>query len=143
MGKMARLPLSGLRTLSRRAYPRQTRTLLPRSRACASGWEYRNPDSTTGGHGPESATARRRELLKIKIEALFEANDSVYGYRRMHAALARGGEQAGPELVRQLMRELGLVACEVPRTFRTVHPPGWTIWKGSSGTARLATVLAL
>ena len=61
---------------------------------------------------PESATARRRELLKIKIKALFEANDSTYGYRRMHAALARGGEQAGPELVRQLMRELGLVACQ-------------------------------
>ena len=61
---------------------------------------------------PESATARRRELLKIKIKALFEANDSTYGYRRMHAALARGGEQAGPELVRRLMRELGLVACQ-------------------------------
>ena len=61
---------------------------------------------------PESATARRRELLKIKIKALFEANDSTYGYRRMHAALARGGEQAGPELVRQLMRDLGLVACQ-------------------------------
>ena len=61
---------------------------------------------------PESATARRRELLKIKIKALFEANDSTYGYRRMHAALARGGEQAGRELVRQLMRELGLVACQ-------------------------------
>ena len=61
---------------------------------------------------PESGTARRRELLKIKIKALFEANDSTYGYRRPHAALARGGEQAGPELVRQLMRELGLVACQ-------------------------------
>jgi putative transposase len=61
---------------------------------------------------PESATARRRELLKIKIKALFEANDSAYGYRRLHAALARGGEQASPELVRQLMRELGLVACQ-------------------------------
>jgi transposase InsO family protein len=51
-------------------------------------------------------------LLKIKIKALFEANDATYGYRRMHAALVRGGEQAGEELVRQLMRELGLVACQ-------------------------------
>ena len=66
---------------------------------------------------PESGTARRRELLKIKIKALFEANDSTYGYRRMHAALARGGEQAGRELVRKLMRELGLVACQ-PRPWR-------------------------
>jgi putative transposase len=52
------------------------------------------------------------ELLRIKIKALFEANDGAYGYRRLHAALVRGGEQAGPELVRQLMRELGLVACQ-------------------------------
>jgi len=43
---------------------------------------------------PESATAKRREMLKTKIRALFKANDSTYGYRRMHAALARGGEQA-------------------------------------------------
>ena len=61
---------------------------------------------------PQSAAARRRELLKIKITALFEANDGTYGYRRMHAALVRGGEQSGEELVRQLMRELGLVACQ-------------------------------
>ena len=64
-----------------------------------------------------SETAKRREMLKIKIRALFKANDSAYGYRRMHAALARGGEQAGPELVRALMRELGLVACQ-PRPWR-------------------------
>jgi putative transposase len=49
---------------------------------------------------PQSATARRRELLKIKIKALFEASDGTYGYRRLHAALVRGGEQAGEELVR-------------------------------------------
>ena len=66
---------------------------------------------------PESATAKRREMLKTKIRALFKANDSTYGYRRMHAALARGGEQAGPELVRALMRELGLVPCQ-PRPWR-------------------------
>ena len=66
---------------------------------------------------PESDTVRRRELLKVKIAALFKANDGTYGYRRMHAALARGGERCGPELVRALMRELGLVACQ-PRPWR-------------------------
>jgi putative transposase len=69
------------------------------------------------GSRPESATAKRRELLKIKIRALFEANNEEYGYRRMHAALARGGEQACPELVRQLMRELGLEPCQ-PKPWR-------------------------
>jgi putative transposase len=72
---------------------------------------------------PESGTARRRELLKIKIKALFEANNAEYGYRRMHQALARGGEQASDELVRQLMRELGLVPCQ-PRPRRSLTRQG-------------------
>jgi len=66
---------------------------------------------------PQSVTAKRRELLNIKIAALFKASDGTYGYRRMHAALARGGGQAGPELARQLMREEGLVPCQ-PRPWR-------------------------
>jgi transposase InsO family protein len=66
---------------------------------------------------PESAAAQRRGLLKIKIEALFYANDETYGYRRMHQALVRGGEQVGDELVRKLMRELGLEPCQ-PRPWR-------------------------
>ena len=45
----------------------------------------------------------------------------------MHAALVRGGEQAGPELVRRLMRELGLVACQ-PRPWRPV-----TTQQGAAG----------
>jgi transposase InsO family protein len=61
---------------------------------------------------PESAMSQRRELLKIKIRALFEANDETYGYRRLHAALVRGGEQVSDELVRQLMREMGLEPCQ-------------------------------
>ena len=66
---------------------------------------------------PESAAAQRRELLKIKIKALFETNNEEYGYRRMHAVLVRGGEQCCPELVRGLMRELGLEPCQ-PRPWR-------------------------
>jgi putative transposase len=76
---------------------------------------------------PQSAAGKRRELLKIKIKALFEANNEEYGYRRMHAALVRGGEQAGPELVRQLMRELGLVTCQ-PAPWR----PSTTV-RGAAG----------
>jgi putative transposase len=72
---------------------------------------------------PESAAAARRELLKLKIKALFEANDETYGYRRVHAALVRGGEQVSDELVRQLMRELGLVPCQ-PRPRRSLTVQG-------------------
>ena len=66
---------------------------------------------------PQSAAAKRRELLKIKVKALFEANNEEYGYRRVHAALVRGGEQCCPELVRDLMRELGLEPCQ-PKPWR-------------------------
>jgi putative transposase len=66
---------------------------------------------------PKSAAAKRRELLKIKIKALFEANNEEYGYRRVHAALVRGGEQVDDETVRGLMRELGLEPCQ-PKPWR-------------------------
>jgi hypothetical protein len=66
---------------------------------------------------PESETAKRMALLKLKIKALFDANNEEYGYRRIHAALVRGGEQADDETVRKLMRELGLEPCQ-PRPWR-------------------------
>jgi putative transposase len=68
-------------------------------------------------NNPASATAERRELLKTIIIAVFDASHGTYGYRRVHAALGRRGVAAGPELVRALMRELGLVACQ-PRPWR-------------------------
>ena len=67
---------------------------------------------------PMSNTAKRQEDLKIKIEALFESFDGTDGYRRIHAELVRAGEQVGAELVRKLMRELGLVPCQ-PRPYKT------------------------
>jgi putative transposase len=66
---------------------------------------------------PESATAKRRGLLKIKVKALFDANNEEYGYRRIHAALVRGGERVDDETVRGIMRELGLEPCQ-PKPWR-------------------------
>jgi transposase InsO family protein len=66
---------------------------------------------------PASATATRRERLKALIKAVFELSDQTYGYRRVHAHLARQGEQVSPEFVRELMRDLDLVACQ-PRPYR-------------------------
>ncbi len=40
---------------------------------------------------------------------LFETNRNCYGYRRIHAALARGGEQVSEKVVRRLMKEERLV----------------------------------
>ena len=89
---------------------------FPISKMCA--W----PGVSTSGYyewrdRAPSPTARRRERLAAMITAIFEANHGTYGYRRIHAVLLRSGEQVSDELVRELMRELDLVACQ-PRPWR-------------------------
>ena len=64
---------------------------------------------------PGSATAKRREEIKLFIKKAFGDSDGTYGYRRVHAQLRRWGIECGGELVRALMRELGLVPCQVRR----------------------------
>jgi transposase InsO family protein len=66
---------------------------------------------------PASATAQRRKHLAAFIQAIFDESDGTYGYRRVHAALVRQGDQCCAELVRDIMRELDLVACQ-PRPWR-------------------------
>ena len=87
---------------------------------------------------PPSATAQRRARLATLIEWIFNDSDHTYGHRRVHAALARQGERVTPELVRAIMRELGLVPCQ-PRPFRPTTTtigggpgpiPIW--WRGTS-----------
>ncbi|MDQ2874779.1 MAG: IS3 family transposase [Actinomycetota bacterium] len=72
-------------------------------------YEWRN--------APESATAKRRGMLALYVTRSFEDSDGTYGYRRVHADLADWGVPAGPELVRSMMRELGLEPCQ-PRPWR-------------------------
>jgi len=66
---------------------------------------------------PESATAARREALTRRIKHYFAKSDETYGYRRIHADLIDEGIDCSPELVRQVMRTEGLVACQ-PKPFR-------------------------
>lgn len=64
-----------------------------------------------------SAAARRRAQLGVRVEAIFDDNDQTYGYRRVHAQLVDEGVAAGPELVRSIMVERQLVACQ-PRPYK-------------------------
>lgn len=66
---------------------------------------------------PDSATAKRRKRLCLLIVKAFEDSDATYGHRRVHAQLARWGIAASLELVRALMRDLDLQACQ-PRPWR-------------------------
>ena len=51
------------------------------------------------------------------ITAILASSHGTYGYRRVHVVLLRSGEQMSDELVRGLMRDLGLVSCQ-PRPWR-------------------------
>ena len=51
------------------------------------------------------------------VASVFDGSDGTYGYRRVHAELARGQVVCSPELVRAVMRELGLYPCQ-PKPFR-------------------------
>ncbi|WP_375540189.1 IS3 family transposase [Nocardia sp. BSTN01] len=56
------------------------------SRSGYYAWPNREP----------SATACRREILAAEIRFCFEHSDGTYGYRRIHAHLARWGTSADP-----------------------------------------------
>jgi len=68
---------------------------------------------------PLSAAAQRREELKEDIKSLFDMFEQRYGYRRIHHELVRAGWGVTDELVRKLMRELGLVTCQ-PKPYRPI-----------------------
>ena len=62
-------------------------------------------------------TAQRRDELTLYVQKSFDDSDGTYGYRRVHADLADWGIACGPELVRSIMRELGLEPCQ-PKPWR-------------------------
>jgi len=72
-------------------------------------YEWRN--------APASATAKRRREFALYVQKSFDDSDGTYGYRRVHSDLVDWGVPGGPELVRSLMRELGLEPCQ-PKPWR-------------------------
>jgi len=66
---------------------------------------------------PTSATAARRVALTARVRHFFKASDGTYGYRRIHADLVGEDTECSAELVRQIMRNEAMVACQ-PRPFR-------------------------
>lgn len=81
---------------------------------------------------PVSARAKRRAELATLIRFSFDESDQTYGYRRVHADLRDWGHDVDDETVRQIMRELGLEACQ-PRPWR----PTTTIAGDASNTPDL------
>ena len=62
-----------------------------------------------------SRTVRRRKELSALNEWVLNSSHGTYGYRRVHAALARRGVETSPDTVRSVMREQGLEAAQPRR----------------------------
>jgi putative transposase len=71
----------------------------------------------------ETASAARRRELAVLVTAAFEAGRGAYGCRRVAAQLNRDGHPCSVGLVADLMRELGLRACQ-PRAYKRTTIPG-------------------
>ena len=68
---------------------------------------------------PASARSVRDELLIGEVGRLHEVNYSVYGVRKMHAAMRRAGWEIGRDQVGRLMRKAGLRGMTRGKTVRT------------------------
>ena len=71
----------------------------------------------------ETATAARRRELAVLVKVAFEGGRGAYGCRRVAAQLNRQGHPCSVGLVADLMRELGLRACQ-PRAYKRTTVPG-------------------
>ena len=71
----------------------------------------------------ETATAARRRELAAHVRRVFKAGRGAYGCRRVAAQLNREGHPCSVGLVADLMRELGLRACQ-PRAYKRTTLPG-------------------
>lgn len=86
--------------------------------------------STSGFYDHLAAVPTRRARRRIKIidhvQAAFAAGRGTYGVRRVHAVLQRSHDPevaaASSKLVRSVMAELGLAACQ-PRGYKTTTQP--------------------
>lgn len=68
---------------------------------------------------PPSDRAIRDEAVIADLERIHAENYSVYGVRKMHAAMRRAGWEIGRDQTARLMRAAGLVGVSRGRTIRT------------------------
>ena len=71
-----------------------------------------------------SVTARVRAGLTVEVRRVFEESNGTYGYRRVHAQLAREGHGCCDKVVKSIMAAEQLVSC---------HPAPWR-YKTEQGT---------
>ena len=61
---------------------------------------------------PQSATTARRHVLSVKVHHFFADSEGTCGYRPIHAEPVDEGSECSPGLVRHILPDGGLVACQ-------------------------------
>lgn len=54
--------------------------------------------------------AKRRETLRLQIQEIFDENSQIFGARKIAAILQNKGVKVSDEMVRELMKDMGLVS---------------------------------
>lgn len=54
--------------------------------------------------------AKRRENLRLQIQEIFDENSQIFGARKIAAILQNKGVKVSDEMVRELMKDMGLVS---------------------------------
>lgn len=54
--------------------------------------------------------ARRREALRLQIQDIFDENSQIFGARKIAVILRNKGIKVSDEMVRELMKDMGLVS---------------------------------
>ncbi len=93
-------------------------TMLSVSRSSFYAWRSR----------AETPTGLRRRRLADRVADVFDASRGTYGCRRVAAELNRQGTACSVGLVADLMRELGLKACQ-PRAYKVTTINGGQAWR--------------
>ena len=107
------------------AAEKASKTHPPVTKMC--GWLH---VSTSGfydhGNAVESDRARRRVKVAQHVQAAFDLGRGSYGVRRVHRILTRSHDpevaSCSAKLIRSVMAELGLKACQ-PRAYKTTTQP--------------------
>jgi putative transposase len=103
---------------------------VPRS----SFYAWRRPVAAVSA-GAQTATVARRRVLGEHVPRVFAAGRGAYGCRRVSAQLNREGDPCTVGLVADLMRELGLRACQ-PRVYKRTTVVGEVPVSGRPGDRR-------
>ena len=77
--------------------------LLPIATSTYFLWKAQQHDPTT-----RSARAQRDDALRVAIQRVWDANEQVYGPRKVWRQLRREKREVGRCTVERLMREMGL-----------------------------------